>query len=354
MVPLPASGTASSDSESEEAEPAPSDSEEEAFLSNLAQALAREEPPAKRLCAAHEVATAAGISPGVSDWPVEVKSAIASFLPWRELPRWARISQSWRLLENSDTVWKEYFRIEWPRLFHRRTAAHPHGGVQWGVLFRKRWAEPNRHEDAEQEDWNDFTAALDLWKGSGSLEQGLSKGSVDSALPEERQIHFAVIRFKEDHLRLHGVSVPALPLERGAAKHCAQRRTKCRHRPVPIAGKLDGCIFVCECCAEVHVCRPMVPCEGAEVSGNNEFLVCPVSGICSDPVHILPIVQEEGAEAAHDWDPNLSSAQQHGRWFEQGYFMDDDEADEFFDDGCGRRHRRKMATRGCASASQCS
>lgn len=365
MVPLPAGQEleASDSSEAEEeAEPAPSssesdasDSEEEAFLSQLAQALA-DGPPSKRHCpvraAPHaEAATSSQTqqsdiaSLGPTHWPVEVKSAVAAFLPWRELPlTGARISQNWHILECSDSLWKEYFRIQWPRLFLRKAAAHPQGGVPWRALFRQRWAEPNRYEDAEQEDWNDFNAALDLWKGSGALEKSMAKELLEKSLSEEQLVQLAVRRFKEDHLRLRGVQVPDMPLERGAAEHCAQRKVKCKHRPVPIAGKLDGCLFVCESCGDVHTCRTNVPCEGSELSGNNVFLSCPLSGICCDSGQtLLSVVKEDGADAAavHDWDPELSASAQHARWFEQGYSMDEEQADDFFDGGSSRKQRQR-------------
>jgi len=324
----------------DEAEPAASsdsdDSDEDQFLSQLAQALAG--PPTKRPCVVRSMPELAadhsrGIALGPADWPVEVKSAVASFLPWRELPRAARISQGWRVLERSDALWKEYFRIQWPRFFHRKKAAHPQGGVPWRALFRQRWAEPNRDEDAEQEDWNDFSAALDLWKGSPK-----SMPKDKKSISEEQLIQFAVMRFKEDALRLRSLKVPVSPLERGALEH------KCRHRPVPIAGKLDGCLFVCELCADVHVCRPMVPCDGSVLNSNNLFLVCTVSGRCVDSGRTLtqPSRPEDGVDVAENhWDPELSAAQQHGRWFEQGYSMDEETADDFFDNGSGRASRKR-------------
>lgn len=349
MVPLP--GPDSDD----EADPAPSpsdgdssDSEDEAFLSQLAQALATPSP--KRPCLVRAApdseagpASTQGGAFGPADWPIEVKSAVAAFLPWRELPRGARISQSWRVLERSDPLWKEFFRIQWPRSFHRKAAAHPQGGVPWRALFRQRWAEPNRNEDAEEEDWNDFSAALDLWKDSGPLDRSLAMQPLVKTLSEEQQVRHAVNRFKEDRLRLHSIDVPAAPIERGAAAHCAQQHLKCRHQPVPIDGKLDGCLFVCERCADVHICRPLVPCDGAVLSGNNEHFVCTVSGNCSDS----GIREDRGGDsvAVHDWDPDLSASQQHARWFEQGYFMDEEQADDYFDGGSGRKQRQRARAR---------
>jgi len=349
LAPQPCPAEEATFAESDEAEPAPSseeeessDSDDEAFLSQLAQALA--EPSAKRICLPAIAAATSDLGP--ADWPVEVKSAIGAFLPWRELPTAARISQTWRGLERSETLWQEYFRIQWPRLFHRKAAGQPQGGVPWRALFRQRWAEPDRNEDAEQEDWNDFSAAMDLWRSSGTLQKSLPEDKVEKPLSEERQILIAVSRFKEDVLRLRGMTVPAVPLEATAAEHCHQRQVKCRHRPVPIAGKLDGCLFVCERCGDVHVCRPNVVCEGALLTDTSEFLVCTVSGLCADSGRtLIPPKSEDagGADAtSHDWDPELSASQQHARWFEQGYCMDADQADDYFDGGSASRKRKHL------------
>lgn len=349
----------------EEADPMPSpseggdasDSDEEAFLCQLAQSLAG--PPAKPCddsAAAEDLVTTPSsldVVPGPADWPMEVKSAVAAFLPWRELSRHIKISHGWRSLELSEALWKEYFRIQWPRLFHRKAAAHPKDGLPWRALFRQRWAEPDRHEDALKEDWNDFSAAWDLWKGS-SLKTSVANGSSQKSLPEEQQIQHAIQRFKDDHLRLHGRKVPSSPSEPGAAEQCT-REGKCRHLPVPIPGKLDGLLFVCERCADVHLCRLTGACDGAVLSDNNEFLVCTVSGRCSDPGRALDITTEdcaEGGAAYNEWDPELSAAQQHARWFEQGYFMSEEQADEYFDGVSSRKQRqrgRAQSSAGCSS-----
>jgi len=356
MVPIPNSGPVTSDAESE-VEPAPcpsdaeeaSDSEEEDFLSQLVETLAG--PPAKkpRIASADE-----GTVVPPADWPLEVKLTVATFLPWRELPRAARISQGWHSLEQSQALWKEYFGIQWPRLFRRKAAIYSHGGVPWRALFRQRWAEPDRSEDAEQEHWNDFSAALDLWKSSGSPTR-LPLESPEKMLSEELQIQHAVKRFKDDLLRLRGVCVPSFPVEPGTADHCTRLHGKCRHRTVPIAGKLDGCLFVCECCANVHICRPREPCEGSVLTGQNEFLVCTVSGRCFDPSRLCWAEEtlecmgnkelEEAAVAEHNWDPGLSTSQQHARWFEQGYSMDEEQADDFFNESCDRKQRQRLRCR---------
>lgn len=328
VAPCPSDAEEASDSE-----------EEEDFLSQLVETLAA--PPAKKL----RIASAEeGTVVAPAEWPLEVKLAVATFLPWRELPRAARISQGWRSLEQSDALWKEYFKIQWPRLFRRKAAVYSHGGVPWRTLFRKRWAEPDRSEDAEQEHWNDFSAALDLWKSSGSTAKSLLE-SPEKELSEEQQIEHALKRFKDDLLRLRGVSVPSFSVELGASNACS--RGTCRHRNVPIAGKLDGCLFVCECCANLHICRPREPCEGSVLTGQNEFLVCTVSGRCFDPSRLCwaEDVLPEAAVVEHNWDPELSSAQQHARWFEQGYDMDEEQADDFFDDGCGRKQRQRLRSR---------
>jgi len=350
MVPLPNSESVTSDAESDEADPTPcpsdSDDESEDSLAGLLSDLAG--PPAKRLRIAGPDVQSLAIGP--ADWAVEVKSAVVTFLPWRELPGVARISQSWRSLEQSETLWKEYFRIQWPRLFCRKAASHPQGAVGWRVLFRQRWAEPNHNEDDEEEHWNDFSAALDIWKTSGTQKK-MPLETPEKTLPEHQQIEHAVDRFKEDHLRLRSICIPACPVEKGTSEHCAQKHGKCRHRVVPIAGKLDGCLFVCERCADVHVCRRDEPCDGAVLTSANEFLVCTVSGRCFDPSRHCWAEDPAEAVATHDWDPDLSAAQQHGRWFEQGYFMDEDQADEFFDGGSGRKQRQRLRCRASGSGS---
>jgi hypothetical protein len=104
-------------------------------------------------------------------------------------------------------------------------------------------------------------------------------------------------------------------------------------------------VFVCESCADVHVCRPNVPCEIA-VLNSDRLPVCPASGFFTRDVFDVPRIEDADEAAAardwNDWDPDLSASQQHGRWFEQGYFMTDEQAEDFFGD-----RRRRMACRTC-------
>lgn len=360
MVPAPdLAGEADQLEEVEEA-PCPSDAEssdfneeEDAFLSQLAETLA--EPPAKCLKKACSSSDGHADISAPSDWPIEVKSAVAAFLPWRTLPGVVRLSSTWHNIERLDTLWKEYFRIQWPRLYSRKAAASSRLSTPWRSLFRQRWAEPDRDEDAEQEHWNDLAAALDLWKNVGD-KNNTTIGCTQKALSEEQQIEHAVRRFKEDPHRLRRVTIPSTPISPGEAGHCSQLRKKCKHCPVPIGNRLDGCLFVCEGCADVHVCWPnsREPCDGAVLSGNNEFLVCTISGRCFDPSVAAWVEEQERCDAppaSHYWDPELNPAQQVGKWFEQGYSMDEEQADHFFDGGAGRKSRLRARCRQSSAAS---
>jgi hypothetical protein len=327
MAPLPSSPA-------DEADASPSasddDSEEELFLSSLAQSLA--EPAAKRLCmqtlTTHEVSSQVN-KHCPTEWPVEVKIAVAAFLPWREVARHAQISIAWRGLEQSESLWEKYFRIEWPRLYHRKAFAATRERLSWRTLFRQRWAQGYRNEDAEEEHWNDLSAALDLCNGSKA------KVTVKS-VSEEQQIHHAVRRFKEDLLRLHGLNVPPSTSELGGNALCVP---KCKYRAVPIDGQLERRLFVCELCADVHICRLGTPCDGALLSHDNAFLVCSVSGLCFANLSHRVEDDADAPAVVNDWDPELSAAQQHGRWFEQGYFMSEEQADDYFGDGGCRKSR---------------
>jgi hypothetical protein len=200
------------------------------------------------------------------------------------------------------------------------------------MLFRQRWAQGYRNEDAEEEHWKDLNAALDLCTGPKAKV-------IVKSLSEEQQVQHAVRRFKEDRLRLHGVAVPPSASEPGGKERCAR---ECKYRAVPIDGELALRLFVCERCADVHICRPRTPCEGAMLSSDSAYLVCSVSGLCC--VNHNRIEEEaDVAVVVNDWDPELSVSQQHGRWFEQGYFMSEEQADEFF----GDRDCRKARSSGC-------
>jgi hypothetical protein len=324
MVPLPHSP----DGEQEEDDlPSDSDdSEEELFLSSLAQSLA--EPPPKRPCI-RSLPTpedqVSGHSP--TEWPEEVKIVVVACLPWREVAKHAQISRAWRSLEQCESLWEKYVRIEWPRLFHRKVSVATSERRSWRMLFRQRWAQGYRSEDAEEEHWKDLNAALDLCTGAKA------KKVLVKSLSEEQQVQHALRRFKEDRLRLNGVEV-------GGKERCVP---ECEYCAVPIDGELALRLFVCERCADVHICRPRTPCEGATLSMDSAYLVCSVSGICCAN-HIRMEEETDVAVAVNDWDPELSVAQQHGRWFEQGYFMSEEQADEFF----GDRDCRKARSSGCS------
>jgi len=238
-------------------------------------------------------------------WPIEVRLCVATFLPWRELVRDSTLCRAWRSLERQDLLWQAYFGITWPRLARRKAArVAALNEPPWRVLFRERWAEANRSEDALEEDWLDFGAAQDL---------------VETRPLPESGVQCAVRRCKEDLLRLYSISVPAIA---NPSHVCSPG---CRFHRVPWAGD----VFLCEMGGGVHMCDPGVPCDWAVQSHEDAFLVCPVSGRCFPKT---TDAADEVAEAGptNDWDPDLSAAQQVGVWFEQGYSMSEDQARDFF------------------------
>lgn len=309
--------SSASDSESEDLEAAlelslggcVADSDEETSAGSADHANA---PPLKRvaLWGASE-ASAIVVS---MDWPEEVRLCVAGFMPWQEFVRNTRLCSAWRQLGQEDAIWEVYFCVEWPRLARRKVAEHEKN-LAWRALFRSRWAEASRNEDAIEEDWLDFNAAQDL------------VAKPQPAYPQilKSDVHHAIQRYKEDLKRLHGIQVPSVP---DPEKTCLP---KCRYHRVPTHNE----VFVCEKCGNEHICSQErgVACEGSIATADDCFLVCPVSGRCfpKPADHIA----EEPPEAlvAHDWDPDLSMSQQHGRWFEQGYNMSEDQAKYFFREG---------------------
>mmetsp|Transcript_138179 Transcript_138179/g.240398 ORF Transcript_138179/g.240398 Transcript_138179/m.240398 type:complete len:324 (-) Transcript_138179:119-1090(-) len=242
------------------------------------------------------------------DWPEEVRLCVAGFLPWQELVHNTRLSSAWRALEQEDAIWQVYFNAVWPRLARRKVAENEKS-LAWRELFRIRWAEARRNEDAIEEDWLDFNAAQDLTaKPQPAHPQSLKTDTCH-----------AIRRYKEDLLRLHGIIVPAVP---DPEKSCIPN---CRYRRVPT----DGDVFVCLKCGKEHICQRGIACEGSLATSEDCFLVCPVSGHC----YVKPdnhVAEEAADTVTNDWDPDLSISQQHGRWFEQGYYMSEDQARHFF------------------------
>ncbi|CAJ1375381.1 unnamed protein product [Effrenium voratum] len=246
-------------------------------------------------------------------WPQEVRLCVASFLPWSEIVAYSLLCRAWRALELEDTLWQVYFAATWPRLAERREAV-PDGYPQpWRVLFRAQWAKGNHTEDALEEDWLDFRAA-----------QGLKSKPTDSSTGSRHlKIQEALQQCRED-LQQVGLRVPA----EADANHTCDRL--CRFHRL----HLEGDAFLCEVSGVLHQCAPSTPCASCVPSADDCFLVCPVSGRCFPKVNT---VNEEATEAVpcHDWDPELSAAQQVGRWFEQGYFMSEEQARSAF--GLGGR-----------------
>lgn len=268
-----------------------------------------EAPPLKRAALKPLGASKVSVTDGKEfEWPEEVRLCVAGFLPWQELVHNTRLSSAWRALEQGDAIWQVYFAVVWPRLA-RRKVAETEKSLAWRGLFRIRWAEATRNEDAIEEDWLDFNAAQDMTaKPQPAHSQSLKSDA-----------SHAIRRYKEDLLRLYGITVPAAPDQE---KSCIP---SCRFRRVPT----DGDVFVCERCGKEHICQRGVPCEGSLTTSEDCFLVCPVSGHC----YVKPDndVAEEAADVVtNDWDPDLSMSQQHGRWFEQGYNMSEDQARHFF------------------------
>eukprot|EP00439_Symbiodinium_sp_Y106_P075469 s3129_g14.t7 len=251
-------------------------------------------------------------------WPVEVRLCVASFLPWTELVADSCLCHSWRILEMEDTLWQVYFASIWPRMARRKKAAADDQGLPWRALFRAQWSKGgNRQEDALEEDWLDFSAAQGLEARVASQRPPVL------AWPEKLQR--ATQRCRED-LQRQNVKVPAEP---DASHTCTQH---CRFHPLLLE---DADAFLCEESGALHVCEN-VPCSCC-VASSEGFLVCPVSGRCF-PKNSTVNEEMMDAPVSYDWDPDLSAAQQVGRWFEQGYFMSEEQALKVFDgSGAGRR-----------------
>jgi len=257
-------------------------------------------------------------------WPLEVRLCVASFLPWTELVADSCLCHSWRVLEMEDTLWQVYFASTWPRMARRKKAAADDQGLPWRALFRAQWSKGgNRQEDALEEDWLDFSAA-----------QGLEARVASQRLPVlawPEKLQRAIQRCRED-LQRRNVKVPAEP---DASHTCTQH---CRFHPLLFE---DADAFLCEESGALHVCEN-VPCSCC-VASSEGFLVCPVSGRCF-PKNSTVNEETMDAPVSYDCDPDLSAAQQVGRWFEQGYFMTEEQALAIFD-GCSGAGRRALRRR---------
>lgn len=246
---------------------------------------------------------------------MEVRLCVASFLLWSELVTHSLLCKSWRVLELEDTLWQVYFSTTWPRLARRREAESGGFSQPWRVLFRAQWTRGNHTEDAVEEDWLDFNAA-----------QRLRMPSMDASTSCNLELKEAIRQCREDLLH-KGLRVP---LETDPEHICS---STCRlHRL-----NLDDCdAFLCETSGALHQCIQNVPCASCVASPDGCFLVCPVSGRCFPKNNTVNEEVQNDAPPNNDWDPELSAAQQVGRWFEQGYFMSEDQAAAKFG---GRRPR---------------
>lgn len=264
------------------------------------------------------------IGHGLVYWPLEVRLCIATFLKWAELARDAVLCRAWRQMAEQDTLWKSYYQLTWPRLARREEVNAVKHRAGWRARFQEKWKEADRAEDALEEDWLDLAAAQDLRpkppRGQGDLTE---QEKVD------RRVRQALQRCRE-LLQCSGVSVPADP---GAGHICHKQ---CVHHR--LFHGLDA--FLCQTSGALHRCSLEVPCPGCLSSGDDCFLVCPVSGRCY--AKVIDASEErqadESAQACerkggqHDWDPGSSMAQQFGVWFEQGYSMSEEQAKDFFKD----------------------
>lgn len=220
--------------------------------------------------------------------------------------RMSRVSSSWKSLDVENILWCSYFHAVWPRLGRRWDVAEDRR-VPWRKLFRERWSTARRKEDALEEDWLDFDAAQDL----------VDHGAAGPTL-EELNLQVALQQFRQQVLESKGVFVPNEPDPTHRCQH-----SQCRLHRIPEA----GCeAFVCEESGALHVCRRGVACEGSLVSEDDGFHVCPISG----HTVLKSAFVEEGETEEQGWDPELSMSAQIGRWFEQGYGMSEEQADDFF------------------------
>ncbi|CAE7687497.1 unnamed protein product [Symbiodinium pilosum] len=261
-------------------------------------------------------------------WSVEVRLCIASFLPWTELVADSLLCRSWRALEMEDTLWQAYFASTWPRMARRKKASAD-DRLPWRALFRAQWSTGNRREDALEEDWLDFSAAQGLFEEAKPSTSRSWPRSLARNPPEKLRRSMQICR--EDLFRRQGLTVPAEP----DTSHCCTKH--CRFHRLQFE---EADAFLCEASGALHVCES-VPCACC-VASADDFLVCPVSGRCFPK---NSTVNEEAADApiSYEWDPGLSAAQQVGRWFEQGYFMSEEQALAFFDgrSSAGRRLKRQ-------------
>mmetsp|Transcript_35810 Transcript_35810/g.83296 ORF Transcript_35810/g.83296 Transcript_35810/m.83296 type:complete len:349 (-) Transcript_35810:166-1212(-) len=260
---------------------------------------------------------------GLVCWPVEVRIGVASFLPWQELIKDSILCQSWYLLEKEDVLWQVYFQNTWPR-FSRRREAHQEGNLPWRSLFRNRWAKNTHAEDALEEDWLDFSAAQDLLS-----DNAVSKSRSPTVPgPSASELQHALRRCREDLLRTRGIVVPTEASE----NHVCSRQ--CRFHRVAVAGD----VFLCESSGGLHRCRDGQPCDLCVSNDDDCYLVCPVSGRCFYQLK-ADVEAEHQAPEMPAWDPELSMTEQYGRWFEQGYFMSEEQARALFGHREGRRAR---------------
>jgi len=261
--------------------------------------------------------TRKAIGYGLVHWPLEVRLCIAGFLAWRELVADALLCRSWHKLEAEDALWQVYFRSVWPRLA-RRKDARTDSRSPWRVLFRARWGQSGRAEDALEEDWLDFNAAQDLQAADAKLLGTSVVSSIRHKANADEELQQALRRCMEA-LKAKGVNVPSEQDKQHSCTSC------CRYHRLPVKGD----VFVCQVSGKIHRCSSCVPCHECVLSIDEAFLVCPASGRCFQKTSDA---SEEAAEAAsaNDWDPELSMTQQFGRWFEQGYFMSEEQAKDFF------------------------
>lgn len=297
-----------------------SDDDEEELLAALESSLddAADRPPKRQATAALVHATSgsqSAIGHGLVHWPVEVRLCVASFLHWQEFVHaGAGLCKPWQALQAEDTLWQVYFQVTWPRYARRRDAkSSTHASTPWCALFRSRWAEAHRGEDALEEDWLDFDAALDNEKLAATIP-GPSAAELD--------LEVAVRCCRADLSRRRGVTIPVDP---DPAHVCS---SSCRFSRLNVRAEA----FLCETSGAVHICRPDVACDGSVVSDDGCFFVCPVSGHCVNKNDNF--ISGPAPEATNDWDPELGASAQIHRWFQLGYDMTEDQARDFFD---GRR-----------------
>lgn len=266
----------------------------------------------------------------LAQWAPDLMLRVSQFFTWKQFVRLSVLCRSLKMLELQESSWQLFFQMAWPRLAKRRLVTKD---VPWRALFQAQWLYGGCEGDEHEENWLDCNAAHNLQLKIKEPERRHQTMLVAKRKAAELQqcIYACSMALKDK-----GIHVPA----EADPDHICDKRCKF-HRLMEHASDVSDDCFLCETSGALHQCLEGIPCRHCVISADGCFDICIVSGRCFPRENMVHVEDERDPEPTYTWDPDLSEAQQVGRWFEQGYHMSEEDASDFFGDTSRNRKRRR-------------